>query len=631
MKNKKLIFLIFSLIATIALLVANILFQEAPIGQANVKIVIIMPICIALYLLNSIPLFIKSFKLIKKKDFFNEITLTLIATITAFVLQDFVEGLAVIVFYNIGEYFEDFATQKSRQSIKSTVDLSSQKVTLENGAIVDPFDVEIGSIIIVKPGEMVPIDGEIISGTSSVNNSSINGESTPIQKSKGDTILSGAIVLDSILKIKTTKEYFNSTFQKIMDMVENASDVKAKPVKFISKFAKIYTPIVIALAFAVAIFMPLIINHNDPSTWLYYLKVGASFLVISCPCALVLSIPMAYFVSLGAASKHKIIIKGSSFLDDIAKTKAIYLDKTGTLTKGNFTLTEIIAKDISTEEFLTLLKIGEQFSNHPIALAINSLSLSKDIDFSSASNFKEIRGKGIQYTLENDEIKIGNKEFISENCIDFLENDSPYTTIHLSKNNIYLGYAVIKDEVKNDSIKAIKDLKKLGIKDLIMLSGDSENICKTVAKECNLTSYKSSLLPFEKELIIKEAKEKPVMFIGDGINDSPSLIEADIGVSMGQIGSDVAVEASNVILLNDELSKVPKLIKLSRKNKFIVLLNIILTLSIKIGVMVLDLIPSLNLNNYIMYFAIFADVGVTIICVLNVLLFLGKGLKDKTK
>jgi len=626
------ILLIVSLFVTIALFVIELIFGETNIGITTVKIAIILPIALLFYSLNSYKLFLKSIKILGNKDFFNEITLTLIATIAAFAIQEFVEGLAIIVFYKIGEAFEDYATRKSRESIKSTVNLRADNVILQDGSIAEPFDVKLGDIIIVKPGERVPIDGIIIDGSTSIDTSSITGESIPRQASIGDEILSGVLVLDSVLKVQTTKLYTNSTMYKIMDIVENATNVKAKPVKFITKFARIYTPIVIALAFSIAIFVPLFVGISNAEIWYRYIRIGASFLVISCPCALVLSVPMSYFVSLGEASKHKTLIKGSVYLDRLAETKQIYLDKTGTLTKGNFVLTDIVPVNKDGKmKLLNYLKLGEAGSNHPIAKAINSYNFDTTYDKEKLSERKEIKGKGVEFKYDKNDIIIGNFEFLSEFCSDFAQKESIFTTIYVSENSHYIGCVVLKDEIKDTSISAIHTLHKMGIRKIEMLSGDDEQICHQIANECNLDGFHSKLLPFEKENIISNAQIHPIVYVGDGINDSPSLIKADVGVSMGSIGSDVAVEASDVVIMNDDLTNLSNAIKIAKRNKKVVIFNIIFAIAIKIGVMILDLIPNLPIEPYIMYLAIFADVGVTIICVLNVLILLRRKLKSVAK
>ena len=616
--------LILATIVTIALLIVHIFWGEVNLGINNLNTLVILPISLFFYLLVSYDLFIEAFKKIKHKQFFDEVTLSLIATIAAFAIGEYVEALAVVVFFQIGERFEKYAVDKSRNSIKSILNLRPDKVTLYNDGIekiVEPFDVNIGDLFIVKSGERVPIDGKVIKGKSTLDTSSMTGESIPRSIKEGEEVISGVINLGSPLIIQATKEFYNSTISKMLDLVENASSQKANSEKFITKFAKIYTPIVIFLAFAVAILPPLIINYADPATWANYIRTAASFLVISCPCALVLSVPMSYFVSLGEASKIKVLIKGSTYLDKFTKLKNIVLDKTGTITKGNFVVNNVVSKnDNEKEELLTLAQYGEYYSNHPIALAI--LSNNKDkLNKDYLSDYAEIEGRGVKVNFKNKTLLVGNAKLLEENKIDFNQIDSPFTLIYVSYDNQYLGYIEIKDQIKESSIKAIDAYHQNGIKNVIMLTGDNDKIASAVAKEAGVDKFYANLLPLDKtvkleEILAKENKNTTA-FIGDGVNDAPSLTKADIGISMGGIGSDITIDSSDVVIMDDDLNKVNKVIKIAKRNKFVVVENIAFALLIKILVMILSLIPNLPISPYIMWFAIFADVGVTVICVLN--------------
>ena len=616
--------LIFATIVTIALLIVHIFWGEVNLGINNLNTLVILPISLFFYLLVSYDLFIEAFKKIKHKQFFDEVTLSLIATIAAFAIGEYVEALAVVVFFQIGERFEKYAVDKSRNSIKSILNLRPDKVTLYNDGIekiVEPFDVNIGDLFIVKSGERVPIDGKVIKGKSTLDTSSMTGESIPRSIKEGEEVISGVINLGSPLIIQATKEFYNSTISKMLDLVENASSQKANSEKFITKFAKIYTPIVIFLAFVVAILPPLIINYADPAIWANYIRTAASFLVISCPCALVLSVPMSYFVSLGEASKIKVLIKGSTYLDKFTKLKNIVLDKTGTITKGNFVVNNVVAKnDNEKEELLTLAQYGEYYSNHPIALAI--LSNNKDkLNKDYLSNYTEIEGRGVKVNFKNKTLLVGNAKLLEENKIAFNQIDSPFTLIYVSYDNQYLGYIEIKDQIKESSIKAIDAYHQNGIKNVIMLTGDNDKIASAVAKEAGVDKFYANLLPLDKtakleEILAKENKNTTA-FIGDGVNDAPSLTKADIGISMGGIGSDITIDSSDVVIMDDDLNKVNKVIKIAKRNKFVVVENIAFALLIKILVMILSLIPNLPISPYIMWFAIFADVGVTVICVLN--------------
>lgn len=616
--------LILATIVTITLLIVHIIWGEVNLGINNLNTLVILPISLFFYLLVSYDLFFEAFNKIKHKQFFDEVTLSLIATIAAFAIGEYVEALAVVVFFQIGERFEKYAVDKSRNSIKSILNLRPDKVTLYNDEIekiVEPFDVKIGDLFIVKSGERVPIDGKVIKGKSTLDTSSMTGESIPRSIKEGEEVISGVINLGSPLIIQATKEFYNSTISKMLDLVENASSQKANSEKFITKFAKIYTPIVIFLALVVAILPPLIINYADPAIWANYIRTAASFLVISCPCALVLSVPMSYFVSLGEASKIKVLIKGSTYLDKFAKLKNIVLDKTGTITKGNFVVNNVVSKnDNEKEELLTLAQYGEYYSNHPIALAI--LSNNKDkLNKDYLSDYTEIEGRGVKVNFKNKTLLVGNAKLLEENKIDFNQIESPFTLIYVSFDNQYLGYIEIKDQIKESSIKAINAYHQNGIKNVIMLTGDNDKIASAVAKEAGVDKFYANLLPLDKtakleEILAKENKNTTA-FIGDGVNDAPSLTKADIGISMGGIGSDITIDSSDVVIMDDDLNKVNKVIKIAKRNKLVVIENIAFALLIKILVMILSLIPNLPISPYIMWFAIFADVGVTVICVLN--------------
>ncbi len=620
-------------IATIVLLIVEILYGENSINGMSVNNIIILPISLVFYLLVSYDLFIDSFKAIKNKDFFNEVTLSLIATIAAFAIQEYCEGLAVVVFFQIGEKFEKYAVDKSRSSIKSIIDLRPDTVTLYNDQIekvVEPFDVQIGDLIIVKSGERVPVDGIVQKGSSSLDTSSMTGESIPRKIKEGEEIISGVINIGSPLIIKVTKEFYNSTMSKMLDLVENASSTKTKSEKFITKFAKIYTPIVIALAFIIAIFPPLILGYNNPEIWSRYIRNGASFLVISCPCALVLSVPMAYFVSLGAASKNKVLIKGSTYLEKFRNIKNIVLDKTGTITKGNFVLSKVEpTSNVNKEELIELAMHAEYYSNHPIAKAIIRDEKPK-FNSNLLKDYKEIDGKGV-YVLYKDKVLLaGNEKLLDEYKINYSKNNTVFTKIYVAYDGKFKGTLEIKDEIKETSKLAISNFHKNGIQNVIMLTGDNDKIANEVAKEVGVDKVYASLLPLDKVNKLEEIKKTgTTLFIGDGVNDAPSLSLADIGVAMGGIGSDITIESSDAVIMDDDLNKVNEVIHTSKANQKVVYENIIFALIIKIGTMILSLIPNLPIEPYIMWFAIFADVGVTIICVINSLRLLK--LKNKAK
>lgn len=622
----------FSLIAVIILLVINILYEDLVINDIYLfKNVIILPISLVFYLLVSYDLYLKSYKQLTRKDFFNEVTLTLIASIAAFAIGEYVEGLAVTLFFQIGEKFEDYAVDKSRESIKSIINLRPDKVTLYNDEIqkvVDPYEVQVGDLFIVKNGERVPIDGIVYKGESSLDTSSMTGESIPKKVKEGQVIISGVINIGSPLIIKSTKEFYDSTMSKMLELVENASSNKAPVEKFITKFSKIYTPIVILLAFLIAIIPPLFIGYNDGAVWSQYIRVGASFLVISCPCALVLSVPMAYFVSLGQASKYKILIKGSNYLDKFRKIFAVVFDKTGTITKGNFVISEVNpAINHTNEELLNLVKYGEYYSTHPIANAIlknERDSLNKDL----LVDYKEISGKGIEVTYKDKKLLVGNDKLLQDNNIKFNKTSTPFTIIYCAYDGNFIGTITIRDELKESSKLAIQNMYKNGVSQTYILSGDNKEIVEKVASEAGINNYVSNLLPLDKVNELKKIKDantnKIIAYVGDGINDAPSLTLSDLGISMGVNGSDLTIESSDAVIMDDDLNKVNYVIKISKKNHIIAIENIVFAIGVKILIMILSLIPNLPITPYIMWFAIFADVGVTVICVLNSLRLLLK-------
>ena len=623
-KKLDIIKILIGLVSTLVLLILDHTIGNYALETTSVRLAILLPITILVFIFVNFDSFRKTIKNIKRKDFFNEVTLTLVASIAAFCILEFVEGLAVTTFFLLGEKFEEYAVNKSRDSIKEILNLRPDKATLlidGKEKEVEPFDVNINSLIIVKNGERVPIDGVVYEGNSSLDTSSMTGESVPRKIKEGDEIISGVINIGSPLIIKTTKEFGDSMMSKMLDLVENASSNKTKTEKFITRFAKIYTPIVIALAFIVAIFPPLFINYSSLDTWAHFIRAGASFLVISCPCAIVLSVPMAYFVSLGEASKEKVLIKGSDYLDKFRKLSIAIFDKTGTITKGNFKINEInSASNYSNEELLNLIKYAEYYSLHPIAKAILGDDKA-NLDKTLLKDYKEINGKGIEVIYKDKVLLVGNASLLESKNIPFTKANSPFTLIYCAYDGNYIGNITIRDELKDHIKEAITSLYKTGVTSTYMLTGDNENIAKEISKEANIKNYIANLLPLQKVEKLKDIKsqneDKIVAFIGDGINDAPSLATSDLGIAMGVKGSDLAIESSDAVIMDDDLSKVSKIIKISIKNHIIAMENIIFALSIKLIVMILSIIPNLGIESYIMWLAIFADVGVTIICVLN--------------
>ncbi len=629
MKNKErfdIIRIIISTIILIPLIILNIIYKDQLIGNYKYEYVITLPISLVLYLLLSYDFFIKTFKNFKKKKFFDEITLTLIASIAAFIVGEYVEAVAVCLFFQIGEKFEDYAVNKSRNSIKDVLNLRADKVTLIDlntnlERDIDPYDAQIDDIFIVKNGERVPLDGIVIKGESFIDTSSLTGESIPRKIKENDEILSGVINKGSPLYIKASKVFYDSTISKIMDMVENATNNKTDSEKFITKFAKYYTPIVIVLALLSAIIPPLFLGINDINVWSKWILTAANLLVVSCPCALVLSVPMAYFVGIGEASKIKMLIKGSAYLEDLNKLETVILDKTGTITKGNFVLTNIYPENnVDKDELIKLAKIGESYSLHPIALSILSFESNVEYNKNDLKNVEEISGKGIKGYYQDKLLLVGNLELLKEFNIDYKVNNEIGTLIYVSYDNKFLGSLLIKDEIKEDSKDSIKEFYKNGIKNVHMLTGDNEKIANYVAKECSINNVSSSLLPLDKvnkvkEIMSNKSKNKKVAFIGDGINDAPSMTLVDLAISMGMIGSDAAIEASDIVIMDDKLSTINKGKKIAKSTIKVVYENIIFALIIKVLAICLAL--STLLGEYMIWVSIFADVGVTILCVLN--------------
>jgi Cd2+/Zn2+-exporting ATPase len=529
---------------------------------------------------------------------------------------DFDEACAVLLFYQVGEWFQSYAAGKSRKSIASLMDIRPDYANLleeDEIKVVSPDMVPLGSTIVVKPGERVPLDGILSFGESSLDMRALNGESMPHDVNVGDSIISGAINLNSTIHIKTTKEYGESTVKKILDLVENASSKKSKSEAFITKFAKYYTPIVVILALALAIIPPVIYtflgNYNTWTTWIYR---ALSFLVVSCPCALVISVPMSFFAGLGGASKNGILIKGSIHLERLNQANVFVFDKTGTLTKGNFKVFDVYPKE-KRDEILRLAAIAEADSNHPIARSIVS-EYNKEIE--KGYTLLNIAGKGVVAKRDEDIILCGNHKLMEEYNISALEIDNIGTVVHVAYNNEYLGYIVIADEIKEEAYTTIKYLNSIGAR-TIMLTGDNEKIALHVAKELGLTEFNANLLPVDKVLkvdaILEKKKDNELLcFVGDGINDAPVLMKSDIGISMGGVGSDAAIEASDIVLMHDDLGSIEVAKKIARKTMRIVYENIAFALFVKIVILVLS---ALGITN--MWIAVFGDVGVAILCILN--------------
>lgn len=558
----------------------------------------------------------RAVKNIFKGQVFNENFLMSIATIGAFFIGEYPEGVAVMLFYQVGELFQSYAVGKSRKSIASLMDIRPDYANVKKGdelVKVDPDEVQIGDIIVIKAGEKIPLDGKVIEGSSMIDTSALTGESVPREVEVGSDILSGCININGVITAEVTKEFGESTVSKILDLVENASSKKSNSEQFITKFARYYTPVVVIIAVFLAIIPPLIIDGATFSDWIYR---ALAFLVVSCPCALVISIPLSFFGGIGGASKKGVLVKGSNYLEALAETEIVVFDKTGTLTKGVFNVQEIHPEGVSKEELLELTAQAESYSNHPISLSLKR-AYSKEIDNGRISDVEEISGHGVIATVDGKKVMAGNIKLMKMMDIPYFKGELIGTIVHVAVNNKYIGYIVIADEVKEDSAQAIKELKAANIKQTVMLTGDNKSIGSKVAKELGLDKVYAELLPADKvekleELFSQKSKKGKLAFVGDGINDAPVLARADIGIAMGGLGSDAAIEAADVVIMTDEPSKIATTMKISKKTLKIAHQNIVFAIGIKIIVLILSAFGITT-----MWAAIFADVGVTIIAVLN--------------
>ena len=558
----------------------------------------------------------RAVKNIFKGQVFDENFLMSIATIGAFFIGEYPEGVAVMLFYQVGELFQSYAVGKSRKSIASLMDIRPDYANVKKGdelVKVDPDEVQIGDIIVIKAGEKIPLDGKVIEGSSMINTSALTGESIPREVEVGSDILSGCININGVITAEVTKEFGESTVSKILDLVENASSKKSNSEQFITKFARYYTPVVVIIAVFLAIIPPLVIDGATFSDWIYR---ALAFLVVSCPCALVISIPLSFFGGIGGASKKGVLVKGSNYLEALAETEIVVFDKTGTLTKGVFNVQEIHPEGVSKEELLELTAHAESYSNHPISLSLKR-AYSKEIDNGRISDVEEISGHGVIATVDGKKVMAGNIKLMKMMDIPYFKGELIGTIVHVAVNNKYIGYIVIADEVKEDSAQAIKELKAANIKQTVMLTGDNKSIGSKVAKELGLDKVYAELLPADKvekleELFSQKSKKGKLAFVGDGINDAPVLARADIGIAMGGLGSDAAIEAADVVIMTDEPSKIATTMKISKKTLKIAHQNIVFAIGIKIIVLILSAFGITT-----MWAAIFADVGVTIIAVLN--------------
>lgn len=574
---------------------------------------------------------------IKNKQVFDENFLMTIATIGAIVLGEYGEGVAVMLLYQVGELFQSYAVGKSRRNITELMDIRPDYANIEvDGELeqVDPEEVEVGSIIVVQPGEKVPLDGVIIEGKTAMNTSALTGESKPVDVEEGQTVLSGSINMTGVLKIRTTTEFDESTASKILDLVENASSRKSKSENFISKFARVYTPIVVYCALALAILPPLFVmitkvgmgNYETVGKlWMDWVLRACTFLVISCPCAVVISVPLSFFAGIGGASKQGILVKGSNYLETLSEVRMVAFDKTGTITKGNFEVTAIHHSPLEERTMLEYAALAECHSSHPISLSLQQAYAGK-LDQSRVTEVEEISGHGIIAKVDGHDIAIGNEKMMTKVGVEFHPCSHVGTIIHMSLDGAYAGHIVISDELKPSSREAITALKKAGVEKVVMLTGDAKSVTEKVAAEVGVSDYRAELLPADKvnvvETLLAECiGRKRLAFVGDGINDAPVLSRADIGIAMGALGSDAAIEAADIVLMDDDPIKIPKAIRISRKCLGIVKQNIVFALAVKVICLVL---AALGLAN--MWVAIIADVGVMILAVLNAIrcLFVSK-------
>lgn len=573
------------------------------------------------YLVIGYDILKKAFKGIRNKQVFDENFLMAVATIGAILLKDYKEGTAVMLFYQIGELFQSYAVGKSRRNITELMDIRPDYANIENdGKLekVDPDEVEIGSIIVVQPGEKVPLDGVIVEGTTTLNTSALTGESLPRSAKPGDEIISGCINMTGVLKIRTTKEFDESTVSKILELIEESSSRKSRSENFISKFARYYTPAVCYGALALAVLPPivnLVILHN-PAMWSQWIYRALTFLVISCPCALVISIPLSFFAGIGGASNAGVLVKGSNYLETLSETKYVVFDKTGTLTKGVFEVAGVHHNTMEQSKILEYAALAESFSSHPISRSLKT-AYGKEINQNRVTDVEEISGNGVTAKVDGTPVAVGNVKLMKRIGVEAVECHQVGTVIHVAIDGAYAGHILISDVPKPTSKDAIANLKKNGIKETVMLTGDIDRVAQQVAGELGVDRVYSELLPADKvskveELLAKKSEKEKLAFVGDGINDAPVLSRADIGIAMGAMGSDAAIEAADVVLMDDDPMKIVKAIRIAKKCMRIVYENIYFAIGIKVICLILGAVGIAN-----MWVAIFADVGVMVLAVLN--------------
>ena len=598
------------------IIISGIMLLFSMLVSINVKYINNIIFIIA-YFIIGYDILLKAFRNIKRGKVFDENFLMSVATIGALCIGNIPEAASVMLFYQVGELFQSYAVNKSRKSVAALMDIRPDYANVirnDKHIKVDPNEVNIEEIILVKPGEKIPLDGIIVEGSSMLNTLALTGEAVPRSVKKGDEVLSGCVNNEGILKIKVTKKFGESTVSKILELVENASSRKSSSEAFITRFAKYYTPIVCAIALVLAILLPLILNQPF-NTWIYR---ALSFLVVSCPCALVVSIPLSFFGGIGASSSIGVLVKGSNYLEALSNAEIVVCDKTGTLTEGVFKVQKIETISISDEELLKYAAYAESFSNHPIALSLKE-AYGKKIDNKKIADTKEISGKGVQAKIDGKEVLVGNEKLLKEKNIEFNKSKDIGTIVYVVIDDKYCGYIVISDKIKEDSYKAVSSLKENNVKKIVMLTGDKTDISREVSEKLKLDEFHSELLPQDKvkkveKLMLEKSNDGKLLFIGDGINDAPVLALSDIGVAMGGLGSDAAIEAADIVIMTDEPSKIAEAIKISHKTMRIVKENIVFAITVKIAVLVLS-----ALGIATMWAAVFADVGVSVIAILNAL------------
>ena len=610
-KQKK---MLYRIIVTF-LLFAVLMVCEHTGGMDGWNKIVLFVIYLVPYLVIGYDIVYKAARNIGHGQVFDENFLMMIATFGAFGVGEYSEAVAVMLFYQVGELFQGYAVGKSRQSISDMMDICPEYANIEEDGVlkqVDPDDVEVGSIIVVKPGERIPLDGIVVEGESLIDTAALTGESVPRSAKAGDEIISGCVNGSGTLKVKTTKEFDDSTVAKILELVENASSKKAKVENFITRFAKYYTPVVTIGAVILAILPPLILGGG----WAEWIQRACIFLVISCPCALVISVPLGFFGGIGAASKIGVLVKGSNYLEAVAEMTTIVFDKTGTLTKGEFKVTDVITENGSKEELIELAALGEGYSNHPIANSIRE-AYGKELDLNRVTNTEEIAGHGIKAVIDGKTVLLGNEKLMKSESIFYTPCKSMGTVVYVACNGVFEGAVVISDTIKDGAKEAIHDMKQVGVRHTVMLTGDRREAAETVAQTLGIDEVHAELLPGGKveqvEALLKAEKEKErLAFVGDGINDAPVLTRADIGIAMGSMGSDAAIEAADIVLMDDDVTKIASVVKIARKTLRIVKQNIVFALAIKALVLILGALGMAN-----MWEAVFADVGVSVIAILN--------------